>query len=474
MYFHQYELGCLSLFSYLIGDTTTGRAVVVDPQRDVSGYLADARDHGLTIEQIIETHVHADFLSGHLELAKATGAAIAYGAGAQTDFPIRELVHGERIDLGEVVVEVRATPGHTPESISLVIWEHADDPEPWAVLTGDALFLGDVGRPDLLASVGRSADDMGRSLYRSLQEQILTLPDRTRVYPAHGAGSACGKQLSTAAESTIGEQRRSNYALAPMTEDEFVAVVTEGQPAAPAYFGFAADANRRARGLLDDEAPTEALTIDQVLSIVAEGGVVLDGRNPEVFGSGHLVGSINVGMEGRFAEYAGDVVGPRQPIVLVTDPGRETEARVRLARIGFDKVVGHLPDIEQVLIGRPELSEQARRITADDLATWRNDQPGLQIIDIRNAGEQEEGVIPGAHRLPLAGLVAGITSAGLDPGAPTVVYCAGGYRSSIGASTLRQRGFATVADILGGFQAWAGAGLPVESKATHVVAGRTI
>lgn len=463
MYFRQYELGCLSLFSYLIGDTTTGRAIIVDPQRDVSGYLADAQDHELSIELVVETHVHADFLSGHLELAKATGAAIAYGSGARTDFTIRELAHGERIVLGEVVIEVRATPGHTPESISLVVWGDADDAEPWAVLTGDALFLGDVGRPDLLASAGQSPDDMGRSLYHSLKEQILTLPDKTRVYPAHGAGSACGKQLSTAAESTIGEQRRTNYALAPMSEDEFVAVVTEGQSLAPAYFSFAADANRRERGLLDDEMPTEALTLDRVLSIATEGGVVLDARNPETFASGHLVRSINVGLDGRFAEYAGDVIGPGQPIVIVTDPGRETEARVRLARIGFDKVVGYLPEIEQVLIGRPDLADQARRISAGDLAAWRNDRPGLQIIDVRNAGEQEHGVIPGAHRLPLAGLIAGIIASGLDREAPTVVYCAGGYRSSIGASTLRQRGFTTVADILGGFQAWAAAGLAVEA-----------
>lgn len=455
MHFHQYELGCLSLFSYLIGDKTTGRAVVVDPQRDISGYLADAKSNGLQIEMVIETHVHADFLSGHLELAKATGAEIAYGPGTQTDFPIRELAHGERIVLGEVVIEVRATPGHTPESISLVVWENAADTEPWAVLTGDALFLGDVGRPDLLASTGKSADDLGRLLYRSLQEQILTLPDATRVYPAHGAGSACGKQLSIATESTIGEQRKTNYALAPMSEDDFVSVVTEGQSMAPAYFGFAADANRRARGLLDDESPTEALSFDRAQEILAEGGVLLDTRSPEAFASGHLLGSINVGLDGRFAEYAGDVISPQQPIVVIADPGGETEARVRLARIGFDKVIGYLPNIEQVLVDRPELSNQARRISASDLAEWKDDQPNLQIIDVRNKSEQDGGMIPGARSVPLAGLLKSVRESSFDPEAPTVVYCAGGYRSSIAASTLRHVGFKSVADILGGFQAWA-------------------
>ena len=227
MFFQQYVLGCLSQLSYVVGDESTGRAVVVDPHRDVSVYLRDATEHGLRIERVIETHVHADFLSGHLELA-AHGASICYGEGAQTDFDIESLADGQRVDLGEVQLEIRATPGHTPESISVVIYEHRGSAEPFGVLTGDALFIGDVGRPDLLGSAGLSADQLARQLYRSLHEKILTLPDGTRVFPAHGAGSACGKNLSSKNSSTIGEQRVTNYALAPMSEDEFVAVVTEG------------------------------------------------------------------------------------------------------------------------------------------------------------------------------------------------------------------------------------------------------
>ena len=232
MLLRQYDLACLSIYSYLIADTTTGRAVVVDPQRDISQYLADAEEHGLTIERVIETHFHADFLSGHLELAEATGAVISYGDVAVADFPMDPLADGQILSLGEVTLEIRHTPGHTPESISIVVFEHPEA-QPYAVLTGDALFIGDVGRPDLLTSVGRSAESLARDLYHSLHTQLLTLPDDTLVYPAHGAGSACGKHMSTAASSTIGAERATNYALAPMTEDQFVEAVTQGQSIAP-------------------------------------------------------------------------------------------------------------------------------------------------------------------------------------------------------------------------------------------------
>ncbi len=257
MFFRQYQLGCLSLFSYLIGDEATGRAVVVDPQRDVSQYLADADAEGLRIERVIETHFHADFLSGHLELAAATGATVSFGEGAQAEFPFESLADGTRLVLGEVVLEIRATPGHTPESISIVLFEHPDA-DPWGVLTGDALFIGDVGRPDLMASAGWTPDQLARRLYRSLRDKLLTLPDATRVYPAHGAGSACGKSMTDAVVSTIGEQRATNYALAPMSEDAFVEALLQGQSVAPLYFGFAADANRRGHALLDDQDPVPA------------------------------------------------------------------------------------------------------------------------------------------------------------------------------------------------------------------------
>lgn len=458
MFLQQYDLACLSLYSYLVADTTTGRAVVVDPQRDISQYIADAEANGLTIERIIETHFHADFLSGHLELAEATGAVISYGDVAETDFPIDPLAHGQILSLGEVTLEIRHTPGHTPESISIVLSEHPDAP-PMAVLTGDALFIGDVGRPDLLTSVGRTADSLARDLYRSIHTQLLTLPDETLVYPAHGAGSACGKHMSTAASSTIGEQRSTNYALAPMTEDQFVDAVTEGQSVAPLYFAFAADANRRERALLDDtEAPVE-LTLDEAMSLAADGAVLLDTRAPESFASGHLRGSINVGLDGRFAEYAGNVLRPGEQVVLLGDRGRGIGAKVRLARIGFDSVAGAVSDIEAALYANPEFAAVASRLTATEVASWMRESADLQLVDVRNPGEVENGAIPGALVFPLPQLLDELGE--LDPARPTVVFCAGGYRSAVAASTLRAHGFASVADLIGGYDAWTAATSPV-------------
>ena len=466
MFFRQYELGCLSLFSYLIGDETTGRAVVVDPQRDISQYLADAEARSLKIERVIETHFHADFLSGHLEMAAATGAAVSYGEAARTEFAMEPLADGQRLSLGEVTLEVRATPGHTPESISVVVQERPEE-EPWGVLTGDTLFIGDVGRPDLLSSAGSSADDLARSLFRSLHERLLTLPDGVRLFPAHGAGSACGKNLSTATQSTIGEQRATNYALQPMTEDDFVAAVTTGQSVAPPYFGFAARANRSDHELLDLQEAPPVLGIEDVARWLADGAVLIDGRPAGDFASGHLRGAVNVGMEGRFAEYAGDIARPDQPIVLITDPGREAEARIRLARIGFDRVVGAVGDVQRVLAEHPELAVPALRISAGDFANWDSSDGPVQLVDVRNPGEQAGGVLPGARRIPLAALLGRIDE--LDPAVTTVVYCAGGYRSAIAASALSAHGFALVADLLGGYDAWKAGGFPIEAPAGTTV-----
>jgi hydroxyacylglutathione hydrolase len=460
LFFHQYQLPCLSLFSYLVGDKSTGRAIVVDPQRDVSQYLVDAQAHGLRIERVIETHVHADFLSGHLELAAATGAVISYGSVADTDFAIEPLAHGQKLSLGDVVLEIWHTPGHTPESISVVVWKRGCDAAPWCVLTGDTLFIGDVGRPDLLSASGCTASDLARQLYRSLHERLLTLPDATRLFPAHGAGSSCGKAISDASFSTIGEQRMANYALRPMAEDEFVDVVTQGQSVPPLYFAFVADANRHHHQLLDDREAPVALDVDEVVQLTWNGAVVVDGRAPDMFALAHLKGSLNIGLDGRFAEYAGNVVRAGQPIVLVTDAGRETEARVRLARIGFDNVVGYLPAIEQVLAQRPDLTTFAARLTATDLAAWSAEEVKLQIVDVRNPSELEAGAVPGAKHIPLAALLNRISE--LDATAPTAVYCASGYRSSIAAAALRVAGFPVVADVLGGFGAWSSAYPPAE------------
>lgn len=460
MIFTQHYLGCLSHASYLIGDQSTGRAVVVDPRRDVDVYIDEAAAEGLRIERVIETHVHADFVGGHLELAARTGAVICYGAGADLDFAVELLEDGQRLSLGEVTLEVLATPGHTPESICVVVYEHADDEVPYGVLTGDTLFVGDVGRPDLLASAGAglSADVLARRLYHSLHGKLLVLPDPTRVFPAHGAGSSCGKQLSSDTSSTLGEQRKSNYALQPMDEGAFVAVVTEGQPARPPYFEFDAQRNRQLHPLLDDAAP-RLLGVDEALARAEHGAVLLDGREPSDFAAGHVRGAVNIGLQGRFAEWGGDVLSPEREIVLVGDPASATEAKVRLARVGYDNVVGQLDDPGAVLAARPDLCEASSRLTIEQLAELRNLEPTLQLVDVRSPGETAGGTLVGAREIPLVVLTVSLAS--LDRDAAVVTYCASGYRSQIAASVLREAGFADVSDLLGGFGAWEAAGLPV-------------
>ncbi|ULN44827.1 MBL fold metallo-hydrolase (plasmid) [Mycolicibacterium crocinum] len=452
MKFIQYYLDCLSHASYLIGDETTGRAVVVDPQRDVSEYLADAEKLGLRIELVIETHFHADFLSGHLELAKASGAKIVYSSVAQTEFESMGVADGERYSLGDVTLEFRHTPGHTPESLSVVVYEHAADTIPYGVLTGDTLFIGDVGRPDLLASIGFTRDELADKLYDSLRTKLMTLPDATRVYPAHGAGSACGKNLSTELWSTMGDQKATNYALRAPDKPTFMALVTEGQPPAPGYFVYDAILNRKDRPLLDETKMPAAMTYPQVLDAIDGGAVLVDGRTPEEFAAGHLRHAINIGLNGRYAEFAGSVLPSDVDIVLVTEPGQELEGKNRLARIGFDRVIGYLDEPYQVMFSHPDDVQVALRLTAKAFDERAAEITDLQIVDVRNPGEVEAGIIPNAISIPVGQLPGRIDE--LDATKPTVVHCAGGYRSSVAASLLRQRGFADVSDILGGYGAW--------------------
>ncbi|MFJ5676239.1 rhodanese-like domain-containing protein [Streptomyces sp. NPDC093097] len=485
MHFAQYYLDCLSQASYLIGDRKTGRAVLVDPRRDIDTYLADAEAAGLRIELVVETHIHADFLSGHLEAARATGAEIAFGAAAETGFPIRRLHDGERLFLGTeptpapdaepgttpapvgparsgpvngtasgVTLTVLATPGHTLESICLVIHEQPDDEVPFGVLTGDTLFVGDVGRPDLLSAAGHSPQEMAGRLHRSLHTKLLTLPDATRVFPAHGAGSACGRSISTDTSSTIGDQRRLNYALQPMAEDAFVRLVTAEQPAAPGYFAYDVALNRDGHPLRDPEPPAP-LTLDEALAARAEqGAALLDCRPIEAYARAHLAGSLHTSLDTRFAEYAGSVVAPGTPIVLLADPGKEHEARLRLARIGYDRVLGHLPDLAGVLAGAPGLTRRSHRLAMADLLTRLPLDPhdpvdGGQLVDVRNPAEFAAGALPGARNIPLAALLGRIGE--LDPARPVVLYCRSGNRSMIAAALLEAHGFHQVSDASGGY-----------------------
>jgi glyoxylase-like metal-dependent hydrolase (beta-lactamase superfamily II)/rhodanese-related sulfurtransferase len=452
MLFTQYYLDCLSQAAYLVGDESTGQAVIVDPRRDVSEYLADAAAHGLTIVGVINTHFHADFISGHLELAAQTGAWIGYGQRAEAEFPIRKLADGERISLGDVTLQIMETPGHTPESISVLVYEHADDEIPYGVLTGDALFIGDVGRPDLLASLGVTAEELGRMLYDSVHNKLMALPDEVRVFPAHGAGSACGKNLSTERWSTIGDQRRTNYACAPMSQEEFLALVTAGQPAAPDYFAFDAVLNRKARELFDHTAVPRPLSVTEFRQARADGAVVVDARDPQEFAAAHVRGALNVPADGRFAETAGMVVKPGDKILVVAPQDREEEVVVRLARIGFDQVVGYLREPEGAFLEMVGDMSRASRLTATQLRdALQRPQPPL-VLDVRNVGEREQGAIEGSMHIPLAELPRRLAEVPTDR--PVVVHCAGGYRSSVAASLLRNAGHPDVSDLLGGFNAW--------------------
>jgi rhodanese-related sulfurtransferase len=351
-----------------------------------------------------------------------------------------------------VELEILHTPGHTPESISIVVYEHAGDEVPYGVLTGDTLFIGDVGRPDLLASIGFTRDELAEKLYDSLHDKLLPLPDATRVYPAHGAGSACGKNLSTDTWSTMGDQRATNYALLAPDKATFIDLVTEGQPPAPEYFVYDAILNRKDRPLHDESISPDPLDIERFDEFVAGGAMIVDGRDPEAFAHGHLVGSINVGLNGRYAEFAGSTVPHDVDIVLVVDPGFEIEARNRLARIGFDRVVGYLVHPLEVMAAHPQRVQHASRLTSPELVERIADVAGLQLVDVRNPGEIALGTIAGSKEIPVGQVPARVSE--LDPDAPTVVFCAGGYRSSVGASVLREAGFTDVSDIIGGYSAW--------------------
>ncbi|MDF6045400.1 MBL fold metallo-hydrolase [Streptomyces sp. JH14] len=454
MFFAQYYLDCLSQASYMIADETSGHAVVVDPRRDVSEYLADAEARGFTVVGVINTHFHADFVAGHLEMAARTGAWIGYGRRAETEYPVRHLVEGDRIDLGDVTLEILETPGHTPESISVLVREHAGDAVPYGVLTGDALFIGDVGRPDLLASSGVTAEELGAMLYDSVQGKLMGLPNDVRVFPAHGAGSACGKNLSSEKQSTIGQQRATNYACAPMSREDFVAIVTAGQAAAPGYFAYDADLNRRDRALHDPATAPRPLTVEEFLARRAEGAVVVDARDPQEFGAGHVRGAVNVPADGRFAEQAGTVLSPADELLVLAPQNREEEIVTRLARIGFDRVGGYLRGPDDALAALGDEVTPASRLTAAQLrAALRGDEPPL-VIDVRNCGERSvNGQIDEALHIPLGELPTRIEE--IDPARPVVLHCAGGHRSSIAASLLRHHGYADVSDVLGGYGAWA-------------------
>ena len=460
----QFYLNCLAHASYLIGDEEAGIAAVVDPQRDIDRYLEFASEHGLRIAHVFLTHFHADFLAGHLELRTRAGAAIYLGAAARAEYTFRPLHDGDAVEFGRTRLVALETPGHTPESISILVYDLADSAEtPKAVLTGDTLFVGDVGRPDLRAALGWSATDLGALLYSSLRDKLLPLPDATLVYPAHGAGSLCGKAISTETVSTIGEQRAANYALQPMSQTAFIDLVTADQPDAPAYFTYDAVLNSRERPTLEQALARELrpLTIDALLAEQARGAQVLDTRDPGEFAAAHLVGSINIGLVGQYATWVGTVLTHDQPIAIVADPGAESESALRLGRIGFDHVIGYLEGGLASADSASARIDATERVGADVAASRLASAVPPVIVDVRSAPERAQKRIEGSMHLPLNHL--GERLSEIPEGRQVLLHCAGGYRSSIAASLLKRHGFTHVSELAGGIAAWETAGLPVSS-----------
>jgi glyoxylase-like metal-dependent hydrolase (beta-lactamase superfamily II)/rhodanese-related sulfurtransferase len=464
MIFKQFYLACLAHASYLIGDQETGTAAVIDPQRDTDQYTSFAAEHTLEIKHVFLTHLHADFIAGHLELRDRVGATIYLGAAAKAAYAFTPLHDGDILEFGRVRLKALETPGHTPESISIVVYDlEASGTQPHAVLTGDTLFIGDVGRPDLHGTLGWSATDLGGLLFDSLHGKLLALPDACLVYPAHGAGSLCGRSLSKETVSTMGEQRRLNYALQPMSKEAFIQVVAADQPEAPAYFVYDAVLNSQERPTLDQALARELnpLTLDRVLELQTDGAQILDTRDPSDFAAAHLAGSINIGLGGQYATWAGTVLDRKHPIVIIAESGRENESAIRLGRIGFDHVAGYLKDGLRSLELRPELTATTDRLNAQFAAELLSSSQPPLAIDVRTPREREQKYIAGSLDIPLNHLTENLEK--LPKDRPLLVYCQGGYRSSIAASLLQGRGFRRISEIAGGIAAWEAANLPVDS-----------
>jgi glyoxylase-like metal-dependent hydrolase (beta-lactamase superfamily II)/rhodanese-related sulfurtransferase len=461
MILKQFYLGCLAHASYLIGDESTHTAVVVDPQRDIDQYLAFAGEHDVEIRHVVLTHFHADFLAGHVELRDRTGARIYLGAAAHAEYEFVPLHDGDVIALGRVSLRALETPGHTAESISLLVFDLARSADaPYAVLTGDTLFIGDVGRPDLRVALGWSATDLGSMLYDSLHSKLLALPDESLVYPAHGAGSLCGKALSKETFSTLGEQRKSNYALQPMTKAAFIDLVMADQPDPPDYFSYDGVLNSRERPTLDEALARQlkALPLERVLELHAEGAQLLDTREPIEFSAAHLAGSINIGLGGQYATWAGTVLNREQPIVIIANPGAERESALRLGRIGFDHVAGYLQDGLASLKHRPDLTKTTQRVSPQ-LASEFVATSELLPVDVRAPKERDAKRISSSLGIPLNRLKDRLTE--LPKNRPLLIHCAGGYRSSIAISLLERAGFTKITELAGGLASWEAAHLPV-------------
>lgn len=464
MYFKQFYLNCLAHASYLIG--SDGEAFVVDPQRDVDQYIDEAAAHNLDIKYIIETHLHADFVSGHRELAARTGAEIVFGQKAGATFPHRAAKDGAELNVGRVKLRILETPGHTPEGICVLVTDTDVSDQPQKVLTGDTLFIGDVGRPDLAGGRGYTPQMMAGMMYESLHEKLLQLDDAVEVYPAHGAGSMCGRNLSTETSSTIGEQRKFNYALQPMSKEQFVKLMTTDLPEAPAYFSKDAEINRTGAPALKGLPRPAALSAAELCKLAAQGSVILDVRDAADFGAGHVPGALNIGLGGQFASWAGSLIPMTSPIAILADSEEQVEeVQVRLARVGLENVQGYLAGGMNAWKEAGLEPALAPQISVAELKKLIETQTDLQLIDVRRAAEYKSGHAPRALNSPLAELRDSLPHLDLKPNGQTAVICAGGYRSSAATSILQQLGFNDLLNVTGGTKAWIDAGYEVELPA---------
>lgn len=463
MFIQRYYLQCLSHASYLVADEETKNAAVIDPQRDIGIYLADAKQHGFQIKWVILTHFHADFIAGHIELRDKVGAEIVLGAKAEAEFEHRKLGDGDSLEFGNVRLEGMETPGHTPEGLTILAFDKLNSgAEPVAAFTGDTLFIGDVGRPDLLASIGVTAGELAAMLYDSVHK-LMNLPDATLVYPAHGAGSMCGKALSDEAVSTIGEQKQYNYALQPMSKSDFMKLVEADQPEAPGYFVHDAILNRKERESLDSSmaGTMTALAPEEVAELQQSGAQLVDTRDAAEFAGAHWKGSVNIGIDGKYATWAGTVLHKEAPIVVIADEDRVAESIMRLGRIGFDHVAGYLGGGMQALEDRPELIASVKRIAVAAVPELAK----ATILDVRSAKEYSEGHLENSLNIPLSQLEERIDEIPkvVSKSEQLVVHCAGGYRSSIAVSLLHKHGFENLWDMVGGYKAWVQSNLPCVS-----------
>jgi glyoxylase-like metal-dependent hydrolase (beta-lactamase superfamily II)/rhodanese-related sulfurtransferase len=459
MYFKQYYLGCLAHASYLVG--SEGEAVVIDPQRDVEQYISEAQAQGLQIRYIIETHLHADFVSGHKELASRTGAKIVFGQKAGATFPHLAVKNGDEIRVGKVRLQFLETPGHTPESISIVLIDSAVSNQAQKIFTGDTLFIGDVGRPDLVSAKGYTAEQMAGMLYDSLHEKILTLDDRVEVLPAHGAGSMCGRNISKETSSTIGEQRKFNYALKPMAKEDFVKMMTTDLPEAPAYFSLDAEINKTGAAMLEELPRPTALLPEEVNRLSQQGYLILDVRGSAEFGASHIPNSLNIGLSGQFASWAGSLIPMKTPIIIVAEsPDEINEAITRLARVGLDNVKGYLQGGLQSWSEAGFAVQTIAQLPLDELNHLLTELKGLQVIDVRRPAEFTNGHVPKALNAPLNHLAESAEQFNKD--LPTAIICASGYRSSTASSILQNKGFTNLYNVVGGTNGWIHAGFAVE------------